>query len=858
MALSAQQLALHVARALEQARGAPVVLAYAWPQVWAGNDELTVDGRAIPIHQCESVLDVRERLAAEGDQVRVLLVGPSEAELGEDVLARVFRHRLLHVDRWQIVEEAFGTRQIDPRLYALPWMAEALLETPLKRSGASWAALTYERAIEFCLAPIFSLDDGAVELEGLLVACERSSATWQSLPSERRDVYSGFLRSRVGSVATAILGAVEAGHGHAVLPIGLACEVLYSDNTRTIPELRDSRIRLESYLGGHRLSDSDGKVWASAAERLALRRAEPEQYGLFRGAVDLLKSLGAGDLIAESGLLPDAHDLRLERVGQTIRQFLKKPEAISSVEQAVRQVLSHRLFPTGHPGSEAAMMALRLCRCEVVHANSSLPSELVRAYVADGAWEDWARRMLRGVRPDSLAQAVSKLLERVSQRRLEADRLFATQLAHCTSTGAILPKVLPVESALDVLIAPLAELAPLVVIVLDGMSWDVYLAIGADLARQGWTCRRADNAPLALLAAIPSVTEFSRTSLLSGRLTRGTSASEKQAFRSHAGLLRHSRAGKSPQLLHKAELVSGNQLSDAATRLLADPNQRVVGLVLNAVDDALSKSDQIRINWSLETIPLLAAILDLARRGSRAVIITSDHGHVLDSGSELRPGGDAERWRLPELPADDGELKLSGPRIRALMDTDVIVPWKESIRYAIKKNGYHGGIARQEMLVPCGIWMPEPSMGVSLALHVDQPPSWWDVLDDQPLASTTTTTRPADRNAQPDLFAARGDRGWLEKLLASAVLGRQRARVGRIALDDERLSRLLKCLDQRGGRATADQLSAAVRQPPLRMRGIISAMQRMLNLDGYPVISMESGSNTVLLDLQLLKTQFEL
>ena len=42
----------------------------------------------------------------------------------------------------------------------------------------------------------------------------------------------------------------------------------------------------------------------------------------------------------------------------------------------------------------------------------------------------------------------------------------------------------------------------------------------------------------------------------------------------------------------------------------------------------------------------------------------------------------------------------------------------------------------------------------------------------------------------------------------------------------------------------------------MRMRGVISAMERMLNLDGFPIVTLEQGSGMVHLDIPLLKAQF--
>jgi len=865
MALTEKQLALHVTRALNQRSEA--ILAYFWPQTWAGADRLEIAGRVLPVESCDSVLELRERLVNHADQARVLLVSVPESELGQDVLARLHTNHLLHVDRWQMIEEAVGTRQIDSRLYNLPWMADALLEVPANRV-VGITALTYEHALELCLAPLLGLPEDRFELEDLLTGCEHAVKAWNSLPEDRRAVYAKFLQTRFGPVASAIIGAVAAGHGHAVVSIGLACEVLYGERAQANPEMRDGQIRLEGYLDRHRLTESAGRQWAQAAERVLSTRSEAGKVALLQGATELLRTVGADKYIIESALLPSAFDARLDALGTAIQQFLKKPEQLLDVEQAAVRVASHRLTPADDPGREAAKMALALCRRErALLSSGGHPSNLVSDYIENGAWEDYARRLLRVVSPDVFARAVTLLLERVADRRLAIDQKFATQLADSQSNSSVMAGTLPVEAALDQVIAPLAAETPLILLVLDGMSWDVYHAISSDLGRQGWIGRRLEGGLRSLLATVPSVTEFSRTSLLCGRLAQGTSAIEKAGFAAHPALLRASQSrsptafrSQPPVLLHKAELVTGMQLSEEAIRQIANPDQRIVGIVINAIDDALCKSDQVRCDWSVEKIPLLGAVLTQAKLAARAVVITSDHGHVLEMGSQYRKGGDAERWRSADQPPAEGEIQVGGSRLRALMNAEIVVPWSEKIRYATKKNGYHGGVSRQEMLVPIGYWMPASDTSPTYLVHVPSVPDWWDAAPAPVTTSPPAVPKGREGKSQPqhDLFTAKVDKSWISPVLSSPLLIQQRERIGRIALNDDRLTRLLQCLDQRGGRATTTQLATAIEQPLLRIRGIVSTLQRMLNVDGYPIITMETATGTVILNPDLLRKQFDL
>lgn len=855
MSVSAPQLSQHVAKALAQATE-PEVFAYAWQTPWQNGDSLQVGDRAVPVRFCGSPLELREALVSSPGLSQVVLVGFAEAELGQDVLGRFFRHKLLHVDRWQMVADAFGALQIDPRLYSIPWIPDALLDASPKRRQQPVAVLTYDDALGACVGKVLGLSDVVLDLESLLSCFEKGAPAWGDLPEERRDIYHRYLVDKLGSSVDGVLGAVKGGNGHAVIGIGLACEVLFGPPGQAPADLRDARVRLEPRLGGHRLSESDGRRWAEAAKRLVAARDEGRRQTVFRTAMDLLKAIGADTFVSGSSVLPEALDSRLEGLAEALRAFIRNASALQDVERAAESVVAHSLIPRDHPGPAMTQMIVRLCRREASVSASNPTSFGVGEYLRHGAWEDWARRSLRAVRPESLARAVTKLLDRVATRRADADRRFGEQLALRAENGTQPSGTLLVEAALSEILAPLAASHPILVIVLDGMSWDVYLPIALELARTGWSSWKRDGAAATLLATVPSVTECSRASLLAGRPMRGSSGQEKPAFAAHEGLKRASRSGKPPALLHKGEIQDGNQLSRQVAELLADPEQKVVGIVINAIDDALAKSEQVRIDWSVEAIPLLGAVLAQARTASRTVIITSDHGHVLERNTEHRNVGEAERWRPAVGDVSQGEIRIGGPRVNALVGSDVIVPWSESIRYSTKKNGYHGGVTLQEMLVPVGVWTTEMTLAQGFTPEVLVSPDWWMT---EPAPQLVEKPKPVSKKSQTeDLFAAPKETKWLGDLLASEMMKRQKERVGRIALDDQRLRQLLQCLDERGGRATVEVLAAAIQQPQMRMRGVLSIMQRMLNVDGYPVVAMEPGSNTVLLDLRLLRTQFEL
>ena len=116
------------------------------------------------------------------------------------------------------------------------------------------------------------------------------------------------------------------------------------------------------------------------------------------------------------------------------------------------------------------------------------------------------------------------VLEAVRLRRDRHDVAFASALAAQTSTGADLPDdVLLIEDVLATVVVPLAkEPRPVLLIVADGMSAAVATEIVDDIERRydSWLeCLPGQGRRrTVVVSALPSLTEVSRCSLLSGEL----------------------------------------------------------------------------------------------------------------------------------------------------------------------------------------------------------------------------------------------------------------------------------------------------------------------------------------------------
>jgi len=99
---------------------------------------------------------------------------------------------------------------------------------------------------------------------------------------------------------------------------------------------------------------------------------------------------------------------------------------------------------------------------------------------------------------------------------------------------------------------------------------------------------------------------------------------------------------------------------------------------------------------------------------------------------------------------------------------------------------------------------------------------------------------------------------WVRRLVGSSVFHEQKGFAGRGVPQDDLFMKLLGALDRSGGKMTSVALARTVQFPALRLPGLLAKMQRILNVDGYPVLSRDDASDTVELNRDLLLKQFDL
>ncbi|MGH9160672.1 MAG: BREX-2 system phosphatase PglZ [Vicinamibacteraceae bacterium] len=549
-------------------------------------------------------------------------------------------------------------------------------------------------------------------------------------------------------------------------------------------------------------------------------------------------------------------------------------------------MLDHRLVRFQEARGRRLEMARRLVRW-LHRPSSSEPTSLleaVQAYCREGAFVDLARlALLGGEQPPELGRAYSELLTRARDRRERENERFARLLA--AAGGAPAPDqlaIVPVERVLEDVVAPVAGGQPVLFLVMDGLSRPIYHELLDAIAEQGWRLWKParpdlERAEWAALAAIPTITQVSRTSLFCGSLTAGAASHEKRGFAAHAALQQPSRSRWPPVLFHKGELVepSGRALSAEVRQALTTPEQRIVGVVLNVVDDLLFKAEQLQPRWTLDAAPLLGELFNLAHIAGRTIILTSDHGHLLDDDSAFQGREAGERWREDAGAPAQSEVRMMGRRVLAKERSSVIVPWSERTRYGARKNGYHGGVTPQEAILPLAVLTSSESGPAGFVEAPLTHPDWWFESVDEPrvrhVAQPEPVSRPRKEKDRPlfDLLdpargapapiAAAVQVSWIDALFRSERYAEQRGlSSGRGLPPDEEVRRLLFALSERGWTLTKEALAQRLGLPSYRLHGLIVATRRLLNVDGVQVLDVDEPSSTVKLHRPLLEQQFEL
>lgn len=894
MTVSVSQITAQLGAVLAREPSAlAIAIKSATKQAWP--DEIPHRGRRFALRWCDSMLAMREALtdAEQTDTAvagLVLLTPLNTNEIAEDITARLARGRVFQPEGWEMVRQLFGAKEVDVRLGRYSWMPQVLVD------GAAQGAYTpvangfldLETAWKELLQRFLQLDTPRPDATALLrwTLQPTTDASINLLPANAQPDALNWLSESAGIAGKMVLACIEAGRTGDAMALGLVCGVLYATAGEGQSALGHAAIRLERFVNDAHVGVVEGRAWAQAAQQLAREGGSD----LYRSALDradnLLTDLRVGEFAHLSDILPMGFDQRMRTFAATLTQHAQTPTeaTLTAVEEAANRVLTHVLATAQIQRADRVEMARRMARWLVrpVTTASSV-ADLVCWQADEGSFVDWARfRLLGGDELVEVSHAYEAVRGAAITRRNALGQRFAQSLQRWNAQApGPEGRIVPLESVLERVVAPLAAMQPVLLLVVDGLSTSIFRELFARPERLGWAemVPAVLARPLTGVAAFPTVTEVSRATLLCGKLTTGTSSLEKTGFSTHAELLAQSRADVPPRLFHKGDLSDSTNLSSEVRTAIANPHQRIVGLVYNAVDDHLSGPDQLNQRWTLEDLRLILPILNEAKAARRVVIVTADHGHLLEDGTTQISGGESDRWRNGSDAVNNNEIVLTNGRVRTANGaTSVACLWSESIRYAGRKNGYHGGVSMQEVTVPLSVLVP---FGMSLpewqpALPAQ--PEWWDLPNlttpqVAPTQAIPAPRSPARKSATPtpgqnQLFdtavapiattAPIQADGWIDTLLQCQVYASQRALAARVAPPDEQMRKLLTALAERGGKLSRAALAQRISVPEIRLTGMLSAARRVLNVDQATVLLVDEAASTVELNRILLLQQFRI
>ena len=842
-----------------------------------------------------------------GPATLVVLSELSDVELGADVLGRFVRARLLPLDEWNAIRLRFGVQRLDPKFAedGLTWMAEALLTTPTTTVPQGIDMLSVDRGLAVVANTVLGAE--GITLDRLLMASTRPGFATRVSQTDPKLVQHlcVSLGAHLGPAGLLVTGVIARGHGEMAVSAGLAARAVLGGSSGTFAEAK-----IGDLTGINGPSEAALGVWAKAAESVYAELAAQDDAA----HVDVSF---AGSRLAEewkaahddaSDILSISFEARLDLLAGHLEATMDPGATADPIDlrRAVARVVGHREASTEHgrPRAQRARLAARLATwlrdpVSAGHGTGATSSNdpllltaAIAAYGIDGAWVDAARR--RVGEGDDSPPLFAGVLQRISQeahaRRAEGNHAFASALARWTTDGTaaelVGSAVVAVEAVLSAVVAPLAAAQPVLLLVLDGCGLAQFLEFADQFRTYGLREVGLSGERRYALAALPTVTGASRTSLLSGALAVGTKQDESRALPKVPAIAKLPGAD-AVVFHHHSDLVSGigKGLPEPVVAALRSDGPRVVAAVVNSIDDELNKGT-FSTEYRIEQMGPLHALLRQARDAGRLIVVTADHGHVLGIGLDGKgdaalTGEGGERWRLADRLANEDEVLLRGPRVLLGGTEGILAPWHDDLRYSASHGGYHGGATPDECVVPLSVFTPTGVGTPTGWEEVDVPtPLWWDLYV-EPVVEVVPIPRAPKRRKSPTetkgqgAFAIPGIDGqpttagapesndnspavvpWLDAVMTSETYALQMGAISRGKPSDDSVRAALVALHLRGGVASFGVIAQATGLGLGRIPGFLSMVARLLNVDGFGVLTIDSTALEARLEQPLLVSQF--
>lgn len=864
---------------------------------YVGAPQISCNGLAVKVADCRSDLEARDLLLdrnTEDGHGLLLLMRTDEDRIGEDVRAR-FAGKTVHtLDQREVLKEIYQATAIDPRISNDDALLEALVMSGSGGGGRNAPGGTLD--LDFAWSVILRQPDLMNQRPDLVEILRWSldDDRWAVVQALDKNLVTSFFQwvgERAGEVAVCLESLFTTDQTDLYLPLGLVVGDLFHERLDEAEKEVGARVRVENYLNGKSLKPTEASMWSHAA-REVLDKRPTEERDRIAGQVDVvlevIKALPLASAFNDSRQgfkdrwLSFADDI--DRLGKR-----KWETGRQAVFNSLSLLQKHALAPLHADRLARAEMAVRLAGYETNFAPHRKPAtgltDSSKQFAANDSYIDWARFSVSwGDRLPEVAEVYGRLVRRLAKARIEAQVDFGERLCHWHADNEEGSKsLIPIEDAVAKCVEPLATQRPVLLLVMDGMNFPAFHQLSRSLERNGWAAQRkeGEDFPMRVMSVLPSVTAHSRWSLFSGKVQALPRNSEQVAFREHPALANVPSKGK-PLLFTKGDLGSGSSsaLSVKVRDVLAGSEHRVVAVVINAIDDQLKTGGQLSLDWKVQDIGILPAILEAADHGKRVIVLTSDHGHIpeMDNTKAIERQSEGEaRYRDGEV-IDEGELKFSGKRIEAALGApSVVLPITETLRYGQKAAGYHGGACDLEVVVPLAVFSaPDDEIKGYEAVDTPQPDWWnWNGVFCGDNTATTAPVTPIKRKAKKKQVAnvdelqlfddsdvtddgSPGEPAWMAEFLKSDVYAEQETLLGRAAPNNEHMKKVLSALDANGGTLLLGALAHAIGEQSFRMQGVLSRVARFTNVDSYEILEFDRDSDTVRLNRKLLASQFQI
>lgn len=890
------------------------------------DDLLDIAGTSVRVIAVCSELDLRRRLLdVPGDEYAAFLIPWRAASVPIDLQARFARDgRIQTVGREDRLKGRFGVTEVDDVARDCPLAEYLLAYHPSEEFAIPGGRLTLDALWITWLARVWRLDAGGeLALDALLgwAAIDARGPQFVATLRERgadavRTALLDHLDKKLGPVGRCVWAAWEAGRGAAVLELGLVLAALAGSD--------DSGVKVWIEMTTRQVFDAD--IDATALRRIGeasdaalrfLARVDAAAVRAIVQAADRRASIPALAIhVAGSSRLPSAWRARLDQLGRALAEVAASPTA-ATVQAAVacraslwRHVMAHD--PENGSVLGRVEMALRLASWLAVRPDRELPptvtpyddvENLATWYAREGGYLDRARRVVRGGGTGPFADGLAAIVAAVDRVRTDLDRRFARALPAWHAANRRATQVVPIDQAIKRIASAFLDEDPgrrLLVILMDGMAWAQAVellesmgnraAVWGPLAWHAMAKHRVGDGPYpAVLTNFPTVTEISRSGFFGGKpIAQGSqtpnSSNDPDKWKANRDVLKHVSGNVVPGLRLRGEVQSrdGSAAPDVL-ELVMDSQQRIVGVVLNAIDMSLKADRTHETEWKLDTVKALRDLLDKAAEAKRAVLLCSDHGHVpADRFEPGLPSHEGTRWRVWQKPTDPvADYEIGLPASEGVWAPrgahGIVMIADDAHRYGGGTgSGEHGGASLAEVVAPCVLIgcadVPAATDDPGQAVRPAIAPTWWffdvgeaekaDVVDDRS-KKPRRAGKPAVANqivmpgfspppVAPVVAVATtpGESALARSALFQARAGETKTR--------ELALRAVEFLRARKGVASAAAFAGELGEFVARVRGVVAKLQEILNVDGYQILRFDVQGQQVHLDLEKLEQQFEL